>query len=202
MSYNSNRINGGGDSKNKYLNSKNFCDNSKTRKILLSTVTASLIFTTPSEILADGIGSAGKDGTIVTQKGQDGANGSANQNNINSNFDINTAKQTISIGTAEQSKANGQSGTDGTQGNSGTNGQTTGYTGSYDITGFKGGNGSAGTNGGNGGDGNNLGNITVSAHNVSGNTDLSQKEYTLTLQGSSGGDGGDGGDGKNGGNGG
>ncbi|EOI6145071.1 hypothetical protein ACMU5N_000854 [Campylobacter coli] len=69
MSYHPIRINEGSDSKNKYLNSKIFCDNSKTRKILLSAVTASLIFAMPSEILADGIGYNGKDGDVVTKKG-------------------------------------------------------------------------------------------------------------------------------------
>ncbi|EAK4846950.1 hypothetical protein C3G49_06550, partial [Campylobacter coli] len=202
MSYHPIRINEGSDSKNKYLNSKIFCDNSKTRKILLSTVTASLLFAAPSEISAAGIGTAGKDGTTVIKKGQDGANGSASQKDITQDFSIINANQTIQIDISEQNNANGKDGTNGTQGNNGTNGQTTGYSGDRTINGFRGGNGSAGTSGGNGGSGNNLGNITINAYEVGAKTDLKDKEFVLTLKGASGGNGGDGGDGKNGGNGG
>ncbi|EAL0080635.1 hypothetical protein BGG37_06135, partial [Campylobacter lari] len=183
MSYHSNRINGGGDSKNKYLNSKIFCDSSKTRKILLSTVTASLIFTIPNEILADSWGVHGSNGTTYNQKANNGNNGTAAQHDISQNFNVNDTDQTISISTDEQNNANGKNGQEGSIGGNGTSGIIQGYTGNRGITGYNGGKGGDGQSGGDGGNGNNLGNITVNAHKVDTKTDLSDKDFTLTLQG-------------------
>ncbi|EPP1573732.1 hypothetical protein ACUMG2_001291, partial [Campylobacter lari] len=143
-----------------------------------------------TELNAAGLGTHGQDGTSVLEKGQDGANGSASQNDIEKIFDIKNNNQTIEINTNEQSKANGTDGQAGQVGNNGTNGQTTGYSGNQQINGFNGGKGSNGSHGGNGGNGSNLGDIKITGYIIKEKTNLSDKSYTLVLKGASGGNGG------------